>query len=72
MISAYRVYGITKGERFSIDVAAVDEAHAIEKVYANLGSKFKVKRTAIKILKVDKIPFSETKSKVLKQLHGEE
>ncbi len=71
MIKAFRVHGFAKGEKFSIDVAAIDKEHAIDKVYSNLGSKFGVKRTAIKITDVEEITFNDTKSRVLKQLHGE-
>ncbi len=70
MIRGYRVFGVVKGEKFSIDVAAVDKNHAIEKVYSNLGSRFGAKRTGIKIDRVEEIDLNETKNKVLKQLHG--
>ncbi len=71
MINVYRVHGTAKGQKFSIDVAAIDESHAIEKVYANLGSKFRVNRPAIKIEKIEVIPVEKTKNKVIEQLHGE-
>jgi ribosomal protein L20A (L18A) len=72
MISVFRVSGETKGEKFAIDVASIDETHAIEKVYANLGSKFGAKRGEVKIEKVEKINVEDSKNRVIKQLHGEQ
>ena len=70
MISVFRVTGMAKGEKFAIDIASIDESHAKEKIFANLGSRFGAKRNEIKIHKIEKIPESETKNKVIKQLHG--
>ena len=70
MISIFRVYGHAGGDKFSIDVAAIDESHAKEKVYANLGSKFRLKRNSIKIERIETIPVEKSKNRVIQQLHG--
>ncbi len=72
MIKIFRVSGTMKGDKFNIDVSAIDENHAIEKVYANIGSKHGIKRREIKIKNVKTIDVSETKNRTLKQLHGGE
>jgi ribosomal protein L20A (L18A) len=39
--------------RFSKEIAAAKEAHALEKIYAEMGSRHRAKRHQIKILKVE-------------------
>lgn len=49
-------------QKFVIDVRALKPEHAIEKIYSELGSRHKLKRSHIKIKKVYEIPLEETKS----------
>ncbi len=72
MVEVYRVKG-SFGERmdkqvFTIDVLATKPEDAKEKIYANVGSKHRVKRRLIRIESVETIPANETKSLVVKQL----
>lgn len=53
-MNAYRAVGALKTgkfswQKFSIELAANDEAHATEQVYSNLGSRHKLKRQEIRI-----------------------
>lgn len=41
--------------RFSKEVAAAKESHALEKIYAEMGSRHRAKRFQIKILKVENV-----------------
>ena len=58
--------------KFRKEVAAVKPEHAVEKVYAELGSKHRVKRFQIRITKVEEVPFEKIENPVLKKLFGEE
>ncbi len=58
---------------FSKEVVAVKREHAVEKVYAELGSRHRVKRFHIKISTVEEVPPNEIEDSVLKKLvAGEE
>jgi len=48
-------------QKFVIDVRALKPEHAIERVYSELGSRHKLKRSHIKIRNVYEIPLEETK-----------
>ena len=75
-VKTYRVTGIIllspdklrKIQPFAIDVRAVKKEDAIEKIYSELGSKHKLKRSHIKIVNIYEIPPEESKSKLIKQL----
>ncbi len=41
--------------RFSKEIAAAKEAHAVEKIYAEMGSRHRAKRHQIKILEVEEV-----------------
>lgn len=41
--------------KFSIDVRAAKESHAIEKIYAEMGSRHRAKRHQITILNVEEV-----------------
>ena len=41
--------------------------HAVEKVYAEIGSKHRVKRFQIKISKVEEVPLEEIENPILKK-----
>jgi large subunit ribosomal protein LX len=53
---------------FKKEVVAVKPEHAVEKVYAELGSKHRVKRFHIKIVSVEEISPQEIENLLLKKL----
>jgi len=53
---------------FRKEVIALKPEHAVEKVYAELGSKHRVKRVHIKIVNVEEIPPQEIENPLLKKL----
>jgi large subunit ribosomal protein LX len=58
---------------FRKEVIALKPEHAVEKVYAELGSRHRVKRVYIKIASVEEVPPQEIANPLLKKLvTGEE
>lgn len=58
---------------FRKEIVAAKSEHAVEKVYAELGSKHRVKRFHIKITSVEEIPPEQIEDPVLKKMiTGEE
>jgi len=58
---------------FRKEVIALKREHAVEKVYAELGSRHRVKRFHIEISKVEEVPPEEIENSLLKKLvAGEE
>ncbi len=58
---------------FKKEVIALKREHAVEKIYAEMGSRHRVKRFHIEILKVEKVSPEEIEDSVLKKLvAGEE
>ena len=58
---------------FMKEIVAAKPEHAVEKVYAELGSRHRVKRFHIKILKVEEVPPEEIEKPLVKKLiSGEE
>jgi len=63
-IKVFRIYGymlighdsVPEWRKFVKEIRALKLKHALEKLYSELGSKHKVKRAHIKILKVEEIP----------------
>lgn len=53
---------------FKKEVVAVKHEHAVEKVYAELGSKHRLKRFQIKIMKVEEVPSEDIENPMLKRL----
>jgi large subunit ribosomal protein LX len=53
---------------FSKEVIAAKPEHAIEKVYAEIGSKHRVKRFHIKISKVEEVSPDEIENPILKKI----
>ena len=53
---------------FRKEIIAVKPEHAVEEVYAELGSKHRVKRFHIKIVNVEEIPPQEIENPLLKKL----
>lgn len=53
---------------FAKEIIAVKSEHAVEKVYAELGSRHRVKRVHIKITSVDEIPPEQIKNPLIKKM----
>jgi len=53
---------------FRKEVVAIKPEHAVEKVYAELGSKHRVKRFQVKIVGVEEVPPEEIEDPLLKKL----
>jgi ribosomal protein L20A (L18A) len=63
-VSEVRIYRITgridkpllfEPISFRKEIAAVKEAHAVEKIYAEMGSRHRAKRHQIKILEIEEV-----------------
>jgi large subunit ribosomal protein LX len=53
---------------FIKEVIALKPEHAVEKVYAELGSKHRVKRVHIKIVSVEEVQPQDIKNPILKKM----
>lgn len=53
---------------FRKEVIAIKSEHAVEKVYAELGSKHRVKRFQIKITRVEEVPPDKMENLLLRKL----
>jgi len=53
---------------FRKEVIAIKSEHAVEKVYAELGSKHRVKRFQIKIVRVEEVTPDEIENLLLRKL----
>jgi len=53
---------------FQKEVVADKAEHAVEKVYAEIGSKHRVKRCHMKIMKVEEIPAEQIENPILKKI----
>ena len=53
---------------FAKEVLAAKPEHAIEKVYAEIGSKHRVKRHHLKILNVEEISLAQIENPILKKI----
>jgi large subunit ribosomal protein LX len=53
---------------FAKEVVAAKPEHAVEKVYAEIGSKHRVKRFHIKISGVEEVPPEEIENPILKKM----
>lgn len=76
-MKVFRVTGeITKPNlktTFNKELVADKQEHAVEKVYAELGSRHRVKRTHIRIDKVEEVPVDQIENPLLKKfVTGEE
>lgn len=71
-VKVFRVTGEIKKPNlktsFRKEVVAIKSEHAVEKVYAELGSRHRVKRFQIKIAKVEEVPPEEIQNPLLKKL----
>jgi len=71
-VKVFRVIGEIRKPNFHTDfrkeVRALKPEEAVEKIYMELGSKHRVKRFQIKIVKVEEISPEEIKSPLVKKL----
>ena len=71
-VKIFRVSGkITKPNfrtEFEKEIRALKPEHAIEKIYMELGSKHRVSRMHIKILKVEEIKPEEAEDPIIRKL----
>lgn len=71
-VKVFRVIGEIRKPNFQTDfrkeVRALKPEDAVEKVYMDLGSKHRVKRFQIKIVKVEEISPEEIESPLVKKL----
>ena len=75
-IKVFRIYGYMligtssapEWRKFVKEIRAVKLSDALEKLYSELGSKHKVKRSHIKVLKVEEISPEEALDKYVKEL----
>ena len=54
--------------QFQKEVVAAKPEHAVEKVYAEIGSKHRVKRFYMKIMKVEEVPPDEIENPILRKI----
>ena len=71
-VKVFRVIGEIRKPNFQTDfrkeVRALKPEDAVEKIYMELGSKHRVKRFQIKIVKVEEITAEEIESPLVKKL----
>ena len=53
---------------FTKEILAVKSDHAVEKVYAEIGSKHRVKRFQLKILNVEEITIDEIENPIIRKI----
>jgi len=53
---------------FRMEVVALSDKEALERVYSQLGSKHKLKRSHIKILEIEEVPPEQAASSYVKKL----
>ena len=53
---------------FAKEVVVAKPEHAVEKVYAEIGSKHRVKRFYMKIFEVEEVPAEEIENPILKKI----
>lgn len=80
-VKVYRIYGfalfshdkLPEWRKFVVEIRAIKKEHALEKLYSEFGSRHKLKRSHIKIVKIEEISPDEARSryiKVLSQITG--
>ena len=71
-MKVFRVTGEIKKPKlttpFKKEVVASKPEHAVEKVYAEIGSRHRVKRFYMKVLKVEEVPLEEIENPLLKKM----
>ncbi len=77
-VKIYRVKGkmllshdkFPEWREFTVEVRALKEEDAIEKVYSELGSRHKLKRHHVKISSVNEIPLDQAESTYVLNIEG--
>ena len=75
-VKVYRIYGFAlfshdkmpEWRKFIVEIRALKPEHAIEKLYSNFGSRHKMKRSHIKIVKIEEIPPEQAIRKEIRDL----
>ncbi|MDT7888480.1 MAG: 50S ribosomal protein L18Ae [Desulfurococcales archaeon] len=75
-VKTYRVVGLAlfghdkfpEWRRFSLEVRALNENHALEYIYSVMGGRHKLKRSNIKILRIEEIKPEEARSSFIREL----
>lgn len=73
-VKIYRVSGqmflhrLNEWRKFTVEVLAIKPEHAVERVLSELGSRHKLKRKHIKIVKVEEANTEEVKSITIKDI----
>ncbi len=75
-VKIYRVVGLAlfghdkypEWRKFVVETRALGEKDALEKIYSLLGSKHKLKRKHIRVLRVEEISLEEVKDPVVREL----
>ena len=72
-VKVFRIKGLMKYrtgdvQPFTIEVTALSEEQALEKVYSLLGSRHKLKRRNIKIQSIEEVSIEDVKSDYVRRL----
>ncbi len=72
-VKVFRIRGLMKyrtgdAQPFTIEVTALSEEQALEKVYSLLGSRHKLKRRNIKIQSIEEVSIEDVKSDYARRL----
>jgi len=75
-VKIYRVIGLAlfghdkypEWRKFVVETRAVGEKDALEKIYSLMGSRHKLKRSHIKILKIEEISIDDVRDSVVREL----
>jgi len=72
-VKVFRIRGLMKYrtgdvQPFTIEVTALSEGQALEKVYSLLGSRHKLKRRNIKIQSIEEVSIEDVKSDYVRRL----
>lgn len=75
-VKVYRIYGfalfshdkLPEWRKFVVEIRAIKKEHALEKLYSEFGSRHKLKRSHIKIVKIEEISPDEAKSRYIRTL----
>ena len=75
-VKVYRIYGfalfshdkLPEWRKFVVEIRAIKKEHALEKLYSEFGSRHKLKRSHIKVVKIEEISPEEARSRYIKTL----
>ena len=71
-LKVFRVTGEIKKPNlktpFAKEVIAAKPDHAVEKVYAEIGSKHRIKRFQLNILNIEEVPIEEIENPIVKKI----